>query len=226
MKSEEELVKLHSGSYVEMYERKPLSRLQRLVPMMGLQGDERVADFACGNAMLLALISDRIRHYDGVDFSEDFIAAARRRADHAGIRNCSFHCQDILAFCEQNPATFDVATAFDFSEHVYDDDAVRFFSAIRSSLRPGGKLYLHTPNLAFFMERFKDIGIIPQFPEHIAVRDEAANIEMLVRAGFARDGIRCRRIAHYNLLKVLHPFHHLPLVGDFFAARLFIECRA
>lgn len=224
MKSEEDLIKLHSGAYVEMYERKPLSRLQRLVPMMQLTGNERIADFACGNAMLLPLISDKVRHYDGIDFSEDFIGAAKRRAEGAGIKNCSFHCQDILAFCDQHPATFDVATAFDFSEHVYDDDAIRFFAAIRSSLRQGGRFYLHTPNLAFFMERFKDIGIIPQFPEHIAVRGEAANIELLVRAGFERDRIRCHRIAHYNLLKLLHPLHRLPLVGDFFSARLFIEC--
>lgn len=224
MKSEEELIQLHSGAYVEMYERKPLSRLQRLVPMMRLAGDERIADFACGNAMLLTLVGDKVRHYDGIDFSEDFISAAKRRAERAGIENCSFHCQDIIDFCDQHPAAFEVATAFDFSEHIYDGDAIRFFSAIRGSLRDGGRFYLHTPNLAFFMERFKDIGIIPQFPEHIAVRDAAQNTELLVRAGFDRDRIRCRRIAHYNILKLLHPLHRLPLVGEFFAARLFIEC--
>lgn len=225
MKDQHTQLELHSGAYVEDYERKPLSRLERLVPLMHLGPKDLVADFACGNAMLLPLIHDRVGQYHGVDFSPDFIASARRRAEANLITNCNFYCEDIVSFCDQHRGMFDVATAFDFSEHIDDDDFVRFFGAIRASLRDGGRLYLHTPNLTFFMERMKQHGILTQFPEHIAVRDAAANLELLALAGFAPERINVRRIAHYNVLKALHPLRHLPLIGDMFAARLFIECR-
>lgn len=225
MNDKVELAKqLHSGEYVRMYERKPISRLQRLVPWLRLRGDEDLADFACGNAMLLPLIHDRVRSYHGVDFSQDFIEVARQRAAAAGIVNGTFHCRDIVEFCADHPARFDVATAFDFSEHIDDGDFVRIFSAIRASLKPGGRLLLHTPELDFFMERLKERGVLEQFPEHIAVRTGDGNVALLRQCGFQAEQIRVEHIAHYNVLRCLHPLRHLPVVGRFFRARLVIEC--
>jgi 2-polyprenyl-6-hydroxyphenyl methylase / 3-demethylubiquinone-9 3-methyltransferase len=224
MSDPEESKRLHSGAYVEMYERKPISRIERLVPLLKLRGGELLADFACGNAMLLPLIHDRVKHYYGVDFSEDFIQAAQRRAAASGVRNCTFHCQDIVEFCSQHTGELDVATAFDFSEHIDDNDFVRIFTAIHGSLKPGGRLLLHTPNLDFFLERMKDWGVLRQFPEHIAVRTANANKELLRRCGFPDDRIRTTGIAHYNVLRVVHPLRHVPLAGKLFLARLVIEC--
>ena len=221
----EESVRLHSGEYVESYERKPISRIARLVPRMALQPEEELVDFACGNAMLLPLVHDRIRHYHGVDFSQDFIDAAQRRAAKHGILNCSFHCQDIVEFCKERPNHFDVATALDFSEHIDDADFVSVFSSIYESLRDGGRLYLHTPNLAFFLELLKERGVIPQFPQHIAVRDATHNLRLLEQCGFRAGNLKSHDLAHYNSMRFVHPLRHLPLVGRHFVARLFIECR-
>jgi 2-polyprenyl-6-hydroxyphenyl methylase/3-demethylubiquinone-9 3-methyltransferase len=209
---------LHSGAYVEMYEKKPLSRLERLLPLMDLKGDEVLADFACGNAMLWELVHGRIAEYHGVDFSEDFIAAAGRRKARIAAPGCNLYC------CAANPARFDVATALDFSEHVDDQAFVEIFSAIHRALRPGGRLFLHTPNLDFFLERLKDRGVIPQFPEHIAVRTAEANCDLLQLSGFGLDRIKVHMIPHYNVLKVLHPLRRLPAVGGWFEARQFITC--
>ncbi len=224
MKDIEESKKLHSGAYVEMYEKKPISRIKRLISMMDISGDESIADFACGNAMLLPLVATKVNHYYGVDFSEDFIEAAIRRANAGGIKNCSFYCMDIVSFCNNHPTSFDIATAMDFSEHIDDDDFSRIFSAIYRSLKPGGKLFMHTPNLDFFVERLKQKGVLRQFPEHIAVRNAAQNVSILERCGFTKSNIHVRHIAHYNVLKVLHPLSALPSIGQFFSARLFIEC--
>lgn len=217
---------LHSGDYVEMYESKPISRISRLVELMRL--DRRttgLVDLACGNAMLLSVVHDKVARYTGVDFSEDFIAAARKRATRLGAVNCEFHCEDIVRFCANRPEEFDVATAFDFSEHIYDDDFIKIFSAVHASLKPGGRLYLHTPNLDFFMEKMRDSNfILRQRPEHIAVRNTSQNIALLQRAGFAAVNIRSRFIAHYNILSLVHPLRHLPLLGKYFEARIFIEC--
>lgn len=216
--------KLHSGAYVEMYEKKPISRVERLVPFLHLKGNEELADFACGNAMLLPLISDHVAHYYGIDFSEDFIKAAQQRAAQHAIGNCSFFCEDIVEFCKAHRDRFDIATAFDFSEHIDDKDFLKIFGAIRQSLKTGGRLVLHTPNLEFFVERLKDKGIMKQFPEHIAVRTPQENVLLLERSGFASTDIVVSGIAHYESLRVLHPLRHLPLVGKMFVARLVIEC--
>jgi 2-polyprenyl-6-hydroxyphenyl methylase/3-demethylubiquinone-9 3-methyltransferase len=215
---------LHSGAYVDMYERKPLSRLERLLPLMDLRDDQVLADFACGNAMLWEIVHGKVAEYHGVDFSEDFIDAARRREGRIGAPGCNLYCDDIIAFCAANPARFDVATALDFSEHVGDQEFVAIFSAIHASLKPGGRLFLHTPNLSFFLERLKDWGVTPQFPEHIAVRTAGANRELLQRSGFRSDQISVRMIPHYNVLKLLHPLRQLPIVGGWFEARQFITC--
>lgn len=216
---------LHSGAYVEMYEKKPISRIERLVPFLNLKGTEELVDFACGNGMLLPLIHNHVAHYYGVDFSEDFIRAAKQRAAKYSIENCSFHCEDIVKFCDAHTGRFDIATAFDFSEHIDDNDFMRIFPAIRRSLKTGGRLFLHTPNLDFFIEQLKNRGIMKQFPEHIAVRTPSENVALLERSGFARTRIAVTGIAHYESLRLLHPLRHLPLVGKFFVARLFIECR-
>ena len=219
-------VALHSGDYVERYNRKPLDRVRALARRMELDDDAELADFACGNGMLLQIVGDRAGTYHGVDFSDDFIASAREWARSKGLNNCQFYCEDIVKFCADHPARFDVATTLDFSEHIDDALAVRIYAAIRSSLRPGGKLYLHTPNLDFFMERAKDVGLLKQFPEHIAVRNGNGTRDILIQSGFDGSKIKTETIAHYNILKVLHPLGKLPFVGKYFQARLWIEASA
>lgn len=217
---------LHSGEYVERYNSKPIDRVRNLVPRMQPLDDMRIADFACGNGMLLHVLEDNYISYDGVDFSPDFVAAAKAWAERAGRCRYRFHCADIRDFCARYSNHFDVAATLDFSEHVDDDSAVAIYQSIRGSLRPGGRLYLHTLNLDFFMERAKQWGIVPQFPEHIAVRDGRSTANLLIAAGFDPDGIRVETIRHYNILKLLHPLSNLPVVGKYFAARLWVVAAA
>jgi SAM-dependent methyltransferase len=219
-------IQLHSGDYVARYNAKPLDRVAALVPRMRLRGDEAIADFACGNGMLLHALGAHRGRYEGVDFSDDFIASANQWATSAGKTGYAFHCADIAEFCQRHPGAFDIAATLDFSEHIDDATFVRLYTGIRSALRTGGRLFLHTPNLDFFLERLKDRGIVPQFPEHIAVRTADRLSALLVQSGFDAAGIGVETIAHYNVLKHLHPLRHLPLAGRLFAARLWIEARA
>lgn len=217
---------LHSGDYVARYKRKSLHRMRNLAALMAIPDDAEVADFACGNGMLLQVLGDRSGAYHGIDFSADFVATAREWAEESGLHNGFFHCADIVDFSARHPQAFDIATTMDFSEHVDDPAALNIYSAIRRSLKPGGRLYLHTPNLDFFLERAKDSGILRQFPEHVAVRTPEGMVDLLVRAGFAREAIKVSYIAHYNILKLVHPLSYLSGIGRYFRARLWIEARA
>lgn len=217
---------LHSGDYVERYNRKPLDRVRNLAALMKLPANASLADFACGNGMLAQVMGQRQGTYVGVDFSPEFIASARDWATRNRLDGCTFECADIVEFCGRHPSSFDAAATLDFSEHIDDADAVAIYRAIHGTLRPGGVLYLHTPNRDFLLERAKQAGIIPQFPEHIAVRNAAETIAILVDAGFTPEAIKVRHIAHYNILAALHPLSKLPWIGKYLQARLWIEARA
>lgn len=216
---------LHSGKYVERYNAKPISRVVNLIRYMGLTPETRIVDYACGNGMLLQAIGDNFASYDGVDFSSDFITSANEWAQRTQRARYRFHCCDIRDYCDRNREVFDVATTLDFAEHIDDVLAIEIYTSIRKSLRPGGRLFLHTPNLEFFMERARQLRVLPPFPEHIAVRNAQQTTEILVKSGFVRDDISVRVVPHYNILRYVHPLSKLPLVGGLFSARLWVEAR-
>lgn len=223
--SEEQRRDMHSGDYVDLLDSVPISRLQRLVPLMDLSPTTRLIDFACGTGPFSAIVQDHVASYEGIDFSPDMVAAARRIAEEKGVTNAVFHCQDIVSFCDLHRDQYDVVTANDFSEHIYDDDFLRIFRGAHGILKPGGHLYIYTPNLTFFWEWMKDVGLAKQFPQHIAVRDAAAHLALLERCGFARENIQVQYLAHFNIFRTVHWLRHLPLLGRYFQAKLFISCR-
>ena len=196
-----------------------------MIPLMDLDPDMRVVDVACGNGILLELIHNSVGHYYGVDFSSEFIAAARQRQERLNVDNASFYCESVTTFSDRFQHMFDRAFAMDFSEHVYDDDFVQAAAAIHRSLKPDGRLYLHTPNAEFFVEILKKKGVLRQFPEHIAVRNANDNVTLLRKAGF--ESVRVRFLPHYlKQLAWLDMISVMPGIGKYFHARLFIECRA
>lgn len=216
---------LHGRDYAERFDRMHgRRRLLQLLPLMTLGTDDDLVDFACGNGLLAAETHDRVRSYTGVDFSRPFIELAVARAARLGARNLDFVCASIESFCAARPQRFDVACAFDFSEHVPDGEWLRLLACMRGSLKPGGRLYLHTPNAAFAPERLRRRNfILKQSPEHVAVRDMPENLELLRRSGFTITAAQFVR--HYNVLRFLHPLRHVPALGRWFEARIFIEAR-
>jgi 2-polyprenyl-6-hydroxyphenyl methylase/3-demethylubiquinone-9 3-methyltransferase len=223
--SDADLRAIYSQSYVNQYDPHAVQRMRRMLPLFDLSPDAVVADFGCGNGVLLELVAPMVREYVGVDFSEEFVRAAECRRDAAGIRNGTFHCGDLVAFCEAHPNRFDAAFALDFSEHVYDDQFLRIFRAIHGALKPGAPLYVHTPNAEYFMERLKERGILTQVEGHVGVRDAARHEALFLECGFT--DVRVTYLAHYlYVASLFHWLGRLPIVGRFFRARLFITCHS
>jgi SAM-dependent methyltransferase len=222
MLTRDERKALHDAEYLRRFEKAEVAqRLERLIDRMDLRPDALLADLGCGNGAILPLIAHRVGQYYGVDFSEDFIEAAQRKQAELGITNARFWCGDIQAFCRNHQAAIDHALCLDLSEHVYDDEWANILKSIHDCLKPGGTLFLHTPNADFLVERMKARGILKQFPEHIAVRNARQNLALLREAGFSHS--RAHSIAHYNSLRFIHPLSRLPGIGSLFRARLFIE---
>ena len=222
----QDLRELHGKEYVERFEmQQSQHRIGRLIDLMELQADMRVADFGCGNGMITPLIAQQVSEYYGVDFSPEFIKAANKNTARRNIKNATFFCQDIIEFCSEHKNSFDAAFALDFSEHVPDQEWVEILSSMRQNLKPGGSLYLHTPNKTFFIELMKEHDLIlKQFPEHVAVRTIKENSDLIKDAGFTK--VDVKTLPHYNILKLVAPLSFLPLIGKFFEARIFIRAIA
>ncbi|MCW8965314.1 MAG: class I SAM-dependent methyltransferase [Candidatus Pacearchaeota archaeon] len=223
MLSNEELKQIYGEAYVESFKNKPLQRLIRILDYIKVERTSTVVDFACGNAMLMELIAPKVKSYTGVDFSDSFIKASNIKKESLSINNAEFFCSDINEFCQHHPNFFDVGFAMDFSEHVYDAEWLQILKNIRTSLKKNGKLYLHTPNAEFFLEKMKSKNlVVKQLHGHIAVRTPEHNATLLREAGF--NITHTWLISHYNnALKIVHPLSFLPVIGKFFKARILIE---
>lgn len=216
---------LHSGDYAAEFQKvHPPVRIGRLLNRLVLPADAVIADFGCGSALLLDHIKDKVAAYVGVDFSPDFIAIAEARAQTLQVDNAEFYCGSIEAFGVGNLNRFDAVFVLDLSEHVYDDEWQGIVRSAWTVLKPGGCVYLHTPNRLFFIERMKDKNfILKQFPHHVAVRTPEGNAAFFVDAGFV--DVQVDLIAHYNVLRYLHWLSALPGIGSWLKARIFLTAR-
>ena len=222
MKSLNELKEMHGEEYVKSYRHQKPMRLERLLKYMAIDSTFTVADFACGNGMLMEYIAPKVKSYIGIDFSEPFIKEANEKKKLLSIKNADFVCSDINEFCLHHQNTFDVGFAMDFSEHVYDKEWAQMLGSIRKSIKPNGKLYIHTPNAEFFLEKMKSKNFIfKQYPQHIGIRTPEQNASILREAGFSVTQLRL--IPHYKILRLFHPLSHIPVFGKYFKARIFIE---
>jgi len=179
-----------------------------------------VLDVGCGTGILASLLASRYGAYTGVDFSQAMVNEAQEIAAAKGLQHCEFVCTDAFDVMRDCPDAFDAIFMLDISEHVPDEEWAHIVREARHALKPGGIVYLHTPNLDFFIERLKQHGWIKQFPEHVAVRTARANMRFFKDADYGV--VDCTTLPHYNVLRWLHPLTALPFVGRFFAARLWI----
>lgn len=210
---------MHGDDYVQRFSNsRQLARVARLVEHIELPADADVMDVGCGTGILARLLAPNCGSYTGIDFSDAMLQEAR--ANVRGLQHCNFICADAVSIMREHPGRWDAIFMLDISEHVPDDEWAGIVDAARVALRRGGKVYLHTPNLDFAPERLKQIGVMRQFPEHVAVRDAKQNLHFFNEAGYS--AVTCTMLPHYNVLHWVHPLSRLPVVGKHFAARLWI----
>ena len=100
-RSDAELKAIYDDRYAAEYDPHAVPRIERMRPFFELSRQDVVADFGCGNGVLLEVIGPSVRQYLGVDFSDAFVRAAEQRRDARGPSNGTFYCADIIDFCRQ-----------------------------------------------------------------------------------------------------------------------------
>jgi len=102
--------------------------------------DASLLDVACGGGKLLYFLKARgYTNLQGMDISPEQVALARQVTENV-------FKADAISYLENHQETYDVIIGFDLVEHFKKEEVLRFLDACYSSLRPGGRLILQTPN--------------------------------------------------------------------------------
>lgn len=205
------------GNYLQLKK-----RLLRFFKYIEFKKEHNVVDYGCGSGLWGDLIHKKIGTYTGVDFSLPYIDLAKKRQKVRKLANVKFYCADIIEFSKTHQGKYDMAFAFDFSEHLTDKEFIVIFGAIKKTLKKNGKLYIHTPNGDYFLEIFKKWGLMEQPEGHVGIRNFKALKKILKKISFKE--VEVVYLPHYVwLLGIFHFLGFFPFIGKFFRARLFVK---
>ena len=138
-------------------------------------GGGRLLDVGCGNGGFLMLARQAGWQVEGLDFDAGAVQAARSRGlevHHGGIEALSARsaCYDVITLCH-------------VIEHVHDP--ITTLRRLHALLKPGGMLWLDTPNLASlgaarFGQHWRDLDP----PRHLVLFTPESLRGALAKAGF------------------------------------------
>jgi 2-polyprenyl-3-methyl-5-hydroxy-6-metoxy-1,4-benzoquinol methylase len=99
-----------------------------------------ILDAGCGTGDNALFFAERGHKVTGIDFLDEPIAAARRKAERRKLQ-ATFIVMDVMALGEI-PEQFDSVIDCGLFHVFSDEDRARYVTALASALRPGGRLFL------------------------------------------------------------------------------------
>lgn len=153
-------------------------------------GGGHLLDVGCGNGEFLALARQAGWTTEGIDFDSEAVRTSRSR-------NLSVH-QGSIDILDDQQERFDVITLSHVIEHVHDPSL--FLMKIFDLLKPGGTLWLETPNLSSLgSRRFGRSwrGLEP--PRHLVLFNKASLRKLLLETGFTSIRQRWHGLVVFNI---------------------------
>jgi len=162
--------------------RSHLWRLRWLDALLDVQPGDHIVDLGSGAGNICRHLAERGASVEGVDLAPESIAVARRRCEGLPVHLTVCDASD-CAHLESN--IFDKATCCDLIEHVHDETMAGVFREARRLLKPGGVMFVYSPNRRHWIERLKARNFILKNPEgHIRVRPIPEVAAALAQCGF------------------------------------------
>jgi 2-polyprenyl-3-methyl-5-hydroxy-6-metoxy-1,4-benzoquinol methylase len=120
-------------------------RLEAALMDVTTEPDDRLLDVGCGAGVFTFGFADRVKHAIGADISRRAIAFCSACRNEIGQANCDFAIQSGTALALESESV-DIVLLTEVIEHLLPDESSRVVKEIHRVLRPGGMLYLTTPN--------------------------------------------------------------------------------
>ncbi len=111
-----------------------------VVEVLGLRGQERVLDLACGFGRHALELARRGYAVVGVDITAEYVDEAQKRAREGRLANAEFICADLrdVSFDAEFDVVLNLADgALGYLED--DEENLKIFDLVASALKPGGK---------------------------------------------------------------------------------------
>jgi len=183
----------HYGGYSRADHDSPITRRRYRELLDGFEPyrqANRILDVGCGIGFFLEEAQGRGWEAHGTEFEQRAVEINRAK----GLE-CVQAPIDAGTF---EPGSFDVVTAFEVVEHVSDPLAEA--AAIAAALRPGGLLYVTTPNFGALSRRLlRERWSVVSYPEHLTYFTPSTLCAWLERFGFAPVGVATTGVSFARL---------------------------
>lgn len=150
-----------------------------------LRPDMELFEFGCGTGGTAIEHAPHVRHVRAVDFSENMLVHARRRAAEAGVTNVTFERGDITTMSIA-PSSYDMVLGLSILHLLENRDAV--IARVFDILKPGGLFISSTACLGDTMRAFALIAPIGKWLGKLPHLDVMSRDELrrsMTGAGFA-----------------------------------------
>lgn len=168
--------------------RKRANALFRYLPKP--KPSQKLLDVGCGNGDYLVLASEAGWKVKGVEPDPKALEVARSR----GLEVVPGSIEDVA----QTGELFDVITMSHVIEHVHDP--VNFVKLAYRCLKPGGILYIDTPNIeSFGAEKFGRNWRGIETPRHLVLLSKSGLENLLDQASFSHASFKPRSVVRKNI---------------------------
>ena len=176
---------LHPHHWFKNPPRKYAERDRDVLIAVDPRPSDLVVELGSARGDVSFLLAKHAAEVIGVDAAPEALAMAEVERRKRGIGNVRWLEADVADLSALADGSVDAVGAIDLVEHIDDPTLEKMLAECRRILKPGGRLGLYTPDRAHYVERMKAHEfLIPQFPQHIAVRRVAAYRRFLREAGF------------------------------------------
>lgn len=122
------------------------------------QETRRLLDVGCGTGDLVSVAARRGVAATGVDFAEEMIEIAQRKAQAEGVSNAYFTCASIFEF-DLEEAAYDVIAANGFIEYISHQELNQLLALSHKALSHEGSLVMGSRNRLFNLFSLNDYTI-------------------------------------------------------------------
>ncbi len=207
--------------------------------LLDIKPGMRVLDVGCANGPMMVYCGLQGAIVSGVDLDPGAVAVANDFLRRYKVQGEAVVGDAMKLDFPDN--TFDALISGDFVEHITDDVKVAMFKEALRVLKPGARVVIKTPNLAYLKAslRFKQLRAVMRFenpfdliiphtpgtedPQHIGLVDRWGLRDSMLAAGFLNYQFVYAPLRRFGTNKVVEVLStEIPLVRDVLCEDLFV----